>query len=440
MSEQGAKKKGVTRRQFLVGLGMAATGGLLSLWEKFWRPLSDVRATGVALTPQAYLPHVARNYSPPTPTPTPTPTPSPTPTPTPPGEKPRVVRVHDPQATYWDFESGWYGDYVDLSRVEAMMVRGLTSLTGTSSAADAWAQLLPNYTTGKIIAVKISLNNATSCDDSGNEIDALPQTLIALVKTLTEDAGVAQGDIWFYDTTKWNDRYIPTRLSNPVWALYPSVHFVGRGECNDTEIPYDTNDDDLKIVMDDPDGNLQPRWLTPLLKSATYLINMPLLKYHGIHPVSLGFKNHFGSINYVLGASPDDMHAYISPSNELYRSDYSPLVKIYLHPYIKDKTVLTIGDALFGAYGATQEPTTWGTFGDASPNSLFFAIDPVALDCVMADFVRAEWPWSVIDATYDYLFLAQAAGLGICEGTPSEPGGDPWGDGYTNIDYLPIEM
>ncbi len=434
MSERG--RRGITRRQFLTVLGAAAAGGLLTLWERLWRPLSGVEADTVALTPQTYLPYVARNNTPPTPTPTLTPTPIP------PGPKPRVVRVHDAQATSWDFESGWYGDYVDLARVEAMMVRGLTALTGTSTASAAWAQLLPGYATGKIIAVKISLNNATACDDNDNRIDALPQTLIALVKTLTEDAGVAQDDIWFYDTTKWNNRYVPTRLSGPVWNLYPDVHFAGRGECGDTEIAYDTSDDDLKVVMNDPDGNLQPRWLTPLLKSATHLINLPLFKYHGIHPVSLGFKNHFGSINYVLGASPDDMHAYISPGNDLYRSDYSPLVQIYRHPYIKDKTVLTIGDALFGAYGATGEPVRWGTFGNASPNSLFFARDPVALDCVMTDFVRAEWPNApyINDAVYDYLFLAQGAELGTCEGTPSQPGGDPWGTGYTDIDYLPIEM
>ncbi len=435
-AEEG-ESRGLTRREFLIGLGIAAAGGILSLWESLWRASDGTTAKGLSLTPRSYLPYVAKDQQPPTPTP------SPTSTPLPPPSKPRVVRVHDAQATNWapSSSSGWYGDYVDLGRVETMLLQGLMALTGTSTASDAWSQLLPAYSSGQIIAVKISLNNSTSCDDNDNQIDAIPQTLIALVKTLTEDRGVAQSDIWFYDTTKRNNRNIPTRLSGPVWDRYPDVHFVGKGECGATEIAYDEADDDLRIDLNDPDGNLQPRYLTPLLKSATYLINIPLFKYHGIHPVSVGFKNHFGSINYVLGGGADNIHPYIDPDNGAYRSNYSPLVEIYDHPYIREKTILTIGDALFGAYGATQAPTRWSTFGDASPNSLFLARDPVALDCVMIDFIRAEWPTAAkIDHAYDYLFVAQDRGLGVCEGTFSNPGGDPWHGEYDDIDYRLIEL
>jgi hypothetical protein len=136
---------------------------------------------------------------------------------------------------------------------------------------------------------------------------------------------------------------------------------------------------------------------------------------------------------------PDDLHIYIRPSESLYSPTHSPMVDIFQTPNIKDKTILTVGDGLYGAYGATAAPpTSWNTFGDA-PNSLLFSKDPVAIDCVMIDFLVAEG-WVYQDAAYHYLFVAQDAGLGICEGTRSNPGGDPWqtpyGSGYSQVQYV----
>jgi len=102
-----------------------------------------------------------------------------------------------------------------------------------------------------------------------------------------------------------------------------------------------------------------------------------------------------------------------------------------------------MADALYGAFGAVAvPPTSWNTFGDA-PNSLLYSRDPVAIDCVMVDLLRAE-AGVYDDAAYDYLFTAQQAGLGTCEGTRSNPGGDPWqtpyGSGYNKIQYTRIDL
>jgi hypothetical protein len=186
---------------------------------------------------------------------------------------------------------------------------------------------------------------------------------------------------------------------------------------------------------------LSDRLLTDVLYNATYLINMPVIKAHGISPVSLGFKNHFGSINNISRAGSDDLHIYINPHATLYSPAYSPMVDIFQNPNIRDKTLLTVGDALYGAYGATAAPPmSWNTFGDA-PNSLLFAKDPVAIDCVMVDLLRFEG-WIGYDA-FHYLFVAESAGLGVCEGTSDNPGGNPWqtpySTGYSKIDYRRIE-
>ena len=121
--------------------------------------------------------------------------------------------------------------------------------------------------------------------------------------------------------------------------------------------------------------------VTDLLVAARYLINMPIMKRHGKAGVSLAFKNHFGSIDNVLG-----VHPYVSLG--LYTdSDYHPLVDLYRNPHIGAKTILTVGDGLFSAGDQEAPPTTWTTFGGRVPNSLFFATDPVAVDCVMCDFL-----------------------------------------------------
>ena len=63
---------------------------------------------------------------------------------------------------------------------------------------------------------------------------------------------------------------------------------------------------------------------------------------------------------------------------------------------------------------------------------MIFSRDPVAADCVMIGLLNAEW--GVTDAAYDYLRLAQEAGLGTFEK------GDPWGAGYSRIDYARISL
>jgi len=112
---------------------------------------------------------------------------------------------------------------------------------------------------------------------------------------------------------------------------------------------------------------------------------------------------------------------------------YSPLVDIYRNDHILGKTVLTVGDALFGNWqNNLHKPRRWTTFGDAAPNSLFFATDPVAIDCVMCDLIDAE---QEIDGfSDDHLVYASSFGLGTYER------GDPWGDGYTEIDYQKVEL
>ena len=354
-----------------------------------------------------------------------TPTVAPTPTLTAtgvPGRQPRVVHVHDARATHWQDARGWYGDHVDQDAVDAMLVRGLTDLTRTNCAGAAWGLLLPAYRPGQKIAVKINMNNSF-LNDPGNMIDALIQPINALIRSLLS-AGVQEDDVWVYDAI----RPMPARFCQG--RQFRSVRFFGDPGCAGAVAPFAHVHPSLRATFSHP-ALVRQRWLTDLLYQASYVINMPIIKKHGTHPVTLGFKNHFGSMRTPVGDGRDNPHVYINPTHEDYRSTYSPLVDIYANPNIAPKTVLTIGDALYGAPGWNAVPVPWRQFGNQVPNSLLFSRDPVAIDCVMCDMLRAEW--GVIDAAYDYLRLAQERGLGTFER------GEPFGSGYRQLDYVRVE-
>ncbi|TKJ28960.1 MAG: hypothetical protein CEE40_10180 [Chloroflexi bacterium B3_Chlor] len=335
----------------------------------------------------------------------------------------KVVHVHASAATFWDFQTGWYGEHVDQGVVTQMVERGLMDLTGRNSVAGAWGMLLSGYLPGRKIAVKINLNNCRDCADNDNAIDALVEPVNALIRSLVQ-AGVQAEDVWVYDAS----RRIPERFY--ARRQYAEARYIDRFGCADETATFNHVDGSLRVSFSHP-GMVTDRWLTDLLYHASYLINMPILKKHGTHPVTLGFKNHFGSLDNLGGAGGDNPHPYIKPRDTRYREDFSPLVEINANPNIASKTVLTLGDGLFGAPSVGASPIRWNSFGGA-PNSLLFSRDPVAIDCVMCDLLRAEW--GLDDAAYDYLMLAEEWGLGTFER------GDPWGAGYSRLGYVYVDL
>jgi hypothetical protein len=331
--------------------------------------------------------------------------------------KPRVVHVHDPDATFWNGETDFW-NYVDQDLVNDMVDQGMMTLTSTSSVADAWQALLPNYQVGEGIAIKVNFNNSQVCGDIDDEIDALIQPVNAVVRGLKQ-MGAAEADIWVYDAS----RRIPDRFV--AGNQYSGVQFWDK-ECRNIAWFW-SNDPGATVIFSAPSDVPEPpvTKVTDVLVDATYVINMPIMKAHGIAGVTLGFKNHFGSID-----QRHTLHDYIGLNWSYYRADYSVLVDIYQNPHIGGKTILTLGDGLFAAKVLDAAPVPWTTFGDQVPNSLFFATDLVAVDCIMCDFLAAEM--AIPTGADDYLRLASDAGLGVFER------GDPWGSGYSQIDYLTI--
>jgi hypothetical protein len=333
----------------------------------------------------------------------------------------KVVHVYCRRATTWDFSTGWWGDYVNQDLVSEMVDRGLMELTGRNSRGDAWKALVPNYASGERVAIKVNLNNARSPDDSDNDIDALIEPVNAVIAGLSE-LGVAESDIWVYDAV----RSIPTRFQNG--CDYPGVQFSGDSTSNPQGFSSTQT-----VSFDTPPGEptLADQRISNVLVDADYLINMPIMKKHGAALVTLSFKNHFGSIDNCSA-----LHRHTFPDQDPYVSTYNPLVDIYKNPHFVGKTVLTIGDGLYGSrIKQSSEPEPWTTFDNDAPRSIFFSRDPVAIDSVMYDFLEAEA--GVPDHADDYLALAAIAGLGVFEHRAL--GASDREDWYEQIDYVYVD-
>jgi len=128
----------------------------------------------------------------------------------------------------------------------------------------------------------------------------------------------------------------------------------------------------------------------------TAVINLPILKDHGIVGLSAGLKNNFGAIN-----NPNKYHDNIG----------NPFVAdVNMLPAIRNKTRLTICDAFTAQYeGGPPYMPQWSWNMD----SLIAAVDMVALDQICWDIIenkrKAEGFPSLKEANREPVYIATAA-------------------------------
>jgi hypothetical protein len=391
--------KKVTRRDVLKAMAVVASGIAIN---HVGRDLITIEAKGndSNLATKVFIPLVSNNSS---------------------SSMSKVVHVHAQKATTWSGQSR-YWEYVEQGVVDEMVNRGVVELTGASSLADAWRALLPGYLPGMKIAIKVNFNNCWNCSNTTGVIDALIHPVNAVVSGL-QQIGVTSADVCVYDAV----RALPYRF---VEAGYPGISYYDK-YCG-TNAGF-SDSPEAYITFNPPPGiNMPAEKITDVLRNAKYLINIPIMK--GGHPlagVTLGFKNHFGTIHNCSA-----LHDYVDVVHKppAYNRDYNPMVDFFSNAHIGGKTVLTIGDALFAAKDFNDPPEPWETFGNKVPNSLFFATDPVAIDCVMHDLIAAEIGDNLTPAANRYLVLAGRAGMGVYESL------NPWTDSYTQINYTKIKL
>lgn len=405
--------KKITRRDFLK-YGLIFSGSSIAACTHLLTNTPVEKGTAAATNTAVHLPLVSKN-------PSPQPTVTATVSPGTGGEKypGRVAQVHAADAHNWNYSATNYWDSVNQNAIDRMLDEGIQTLTGKSNLADAWRALLPDYRTGQLVAIKVSFNNSKDETGSIGQIDGIIEPVNAIIRGLHQ-AGVPDDAIVVYDSS----RVIPTRF---ITGCDYDVQFR------------DTNDSPwggARITFHPPNTEPFDLDLSNVLTSAAYLINVPVLKIHGMAGISMGMKNHFGSIR-----SPKTIHPWSSLAYESYSASYNSITELNLHPEIAAKTILTVGDSIFGAFDNNNErsfPTRWVVFSNQSPKSLFLATDPVAIDCVMGDLINQEFIQNgygaIRAASFDYLILAAEDGLGVYDR------GDPLQNTYSKIELIKREV
>ncbi len=253
------------------------------------------------------------------------------------------------------------GDEPVPTVVRAMLAAGLTELTGIADATAAWRAL---FDPSERVAIKV------------NTISRYTTNLavaLAVAESLNV-AGLPAENIVIYDRS--------------AEELQRGGYAVG-GERLPARIAATADYRQPRTIA----GTTQI--LSNVLLDCDALINIPILKEHGISGVTFAMKNHYGSI-----ANPAQLH----PGN------CDPgIAELNAQPEIRDKTRLVIGDVL------RLCPYDWD---HAVPgNTLLFSFDPVAHDAVGLDILASRIEADGRNAAGNrgkarYITTAAALGLG----------------------------
>ncbi|MFO1501017.1 MAG: DUF362 domain-containing protein [Verrucomicrobiota bacterium] len=351
----------------------------------------------------------------------------------------RVVWGHDRQVNDWkgpDDGHWWEGTHLKQKRVDAMLARAVSDLTGAPRSSDAWDQLCrytnqsrgkgnAGYKAGEKIAIKpnwvgmIYREGHVDADRytflrRHDYMNTAPQMILGLLRQLT-DFGVRQPDITVCDTLA----YLVNEYYDILRQEFPSVRYedyggkFGRIKVRSSAEPLYWSSRPKETLQD---------FLPTCLAEADYLINFANFKAHQGAGVTLCAKNHYGSlIRWPVQSGYFDIHpAGFAKETGVYRS----LVDLMGHAHLGGKTVLCLIDGLFsGLHPKDPVPQRirMEPFANHWPCSLFASQDPVAIDSVALDFLQAEWTdFPRQRGVDDYLHEAALAG-----DPPSETFYDP---------------
>jgi len=343
----------------------------------------------------------------------------------------RVVWVHDPDATNWEGPGHghlWQPEHTSQAVCDEMMSKAIRTLTGASDDATAWDMLFRShnqaqgrgdvpYQTGERIMIKVNfvgfIRTLGAVDPETYELkewrdymNTSPQMIAALLKQLTQAAGVKQvhigiGDGLAYFAKEYYD-ILHERFSHVQYVDCQGKAGRGKWELSSTALHWSCQP-----------KNCQQDRVPFSFTGADYLINLANLKAHPGSGVTLCAKNHYGSL---VRLPPQkgyyDMHksAFSQGAGE-----YRNLVDLMGHSQIGGKTVLYLIDGLYGGvHYVEQVPRKFKSapFNNDWTSSLFASQDPVAIDSVGIDFLQAETDihrYSRMPGADDYLHEAALA-------------------------------
>jgi len=228
------------------------------------------------------------------------------------------------------------GSTPDTRRLFNLLDRAVQAFYQRDSALEAWKQIVRP---GEVVGLKVNCL-------AGRGTASTNVRLVQAICERLQQAGVPAKQIVIWDRL----------ISDLESAGFRANVFGGHIRCiGNDEAGYE---EDLSIFGSA--GSLMSRTLS---RNCDVVINLPVLKDHGIAGVSMALKNLFGAIH-----NPNKYHTNVG----------NPYVAdVYMLPPIRQKVRLTICDALTAQYdgGPSYMPQwTWPFDG------VIVARDPVALD------------------------------------------------------------
>jgi len=325
---------------------------------------------------------------------------------------PKVIVIHSPKATSWDFSTYPYVDYVDKGQVRLMLNRAIQALTGEKTYKRAWGSVFAAYHPGDKIAIKPNLNDL---HEGFHGYVTSPAVINAVINGLVEFVGARPADITVYEMCRVITDEMRSRIDHPVNyieskgdAFIRKLRYKAFGGPSPAEADLDA---EIKMSnkVTDWEGRPIKCYIPGVVTSSRHIINIPILKSHQFVAISGALKNHYGTVRFSDGSqSPTYLHPPIIDDS---------IADINAHEEIRSKTRLVVMDALFGrTHQHGGSPERWSTLGGKSPNRLFVSKDPVAIDSLSRSFLKREMESRGQTILSDqYLRNAHKRGLGIYE-------------------------
>lgn len=271
--------------------------------------------------------------------------------------------------------------------IQRMMDEGMFTLTGKKTTADAWRTF---FTPDDIVGIKIN-------PIGGVKLSTRPEVVHAIIAGL-RTAGVKDNNIIIWDRFSYHliTAGFPLNQGNSGVRCLGTEPTAGYDKNN----YYESLDDDHSLRQDDGARSL---FSTIVSQHVTAIINVPVMKDHGIAGVTLCLKNlAFGAINNTQRFHPSPY--FCDPAS----------AEVCAHPVLKDKVRLHIVDALQACFdGGPAGMKTWTMWNE---ERLFFGTDPVAIDRIGLEIIdkkRKENKCVSIFQKAKHISTAGKKGLGI---------------------------
>jgi len=277
--------------------------------------------------------------------------------------KTTIVQVSDPKSVDSSGE-GIEGPVMD------MITKSILELTGENDIAKSWGIIAKP---GQRVGIKVSCRG-------GRNLSSQLSVVMAIVEGL-KMAGVKERDIIIWDQTKHDLEGAGFQLNSNTDSLR-CIDTNGFGYQNDEQNVNGTKFRLSKILTEEID----------------VLINVPIMKDHGMAGVTLSLKSHYGSHD-----NPQKHHA----------NNCDPhIANINAHEIIRSKTKLIILDALRAqCNGGPGDKPRWKW----NPGMILMGFDPVAIDRIGSDIIgarRLEVGVKSLGNSHRHIITAAKLGLG----------------------------